>query len=89
MSHAERKAFDAGRSERQARHAAACTQIRDLQHEVKSIKEEIRIRSHDGISPELERNRDETKQRLHKAKVREVKLRDLDPSFQLWDAERG
>ena len=77
MEDAELKAFYVERRERQARHAAACEQIRTLQDEVKSIKEEIRTRMHHGVSLELKRTLDKTERRLSTAEELEFQLRDM------------
>jgi hypothetical protein len=87
MNHAELKAFYAQRDARQAHHAATCEQIRTLQAEVKSIRKEIHTCSHNDPLQDLKSNLNKAKQKLSAAQTREVNLRDLDPSFQLWDAE--
>jgi hypothetical protein len=87
MSDDEHRTFHAEQIARQARHAAACERIRALQAEVKSIRKEIHTCSHNELLQDLKTNLDKAEQKLSAARTREVKLRDLDPSFRLWDAE--
>jgi hypothetical protein len=92
MSDDELKAFRAGRRKRQAFHAATCERIRALRDEVNGIKEAIRTeesrrRFSDKMPLELMENLEDAELMLSVAIGLEVDLRDLDPSFQLWDPE--
>jgi DNA-binding protein H-NS len=87
MSDEELKAFRAAQRERQAQHAAICERIRTLRERIGNIEEEIRKQLADEPPQDLTTKLDKTEEKLRDAQSREVELRDLDPSFRLWDAE--